>query len=174
MDCKNALKFKPDYPKALQRAANNAFNIKDYNQCVQFCDVFLKQQPSNQDIIKLRARATMEKVRLQSKPRVTDNNHVSIIQVTIERNKRKQEKLEKNIDKENQRLFDVIKQKNIKLELINGTKYPDLQDLEPRIPQIAQNRVHLDEKNRLVWPVMFLYPETKQTDFVQCFHEDVP
>lgn len=56
--------------------------------------------------------------------------------------------------------------------MIEENKNPDLKDLEPQIPQIAQNRVHLDAQNKLIWPVMILYPETQQTDFIQNFHED--
>lgn len=37
---------------------------------------------------------------------------------------------------------------------------------------MVQCGVHLDAQNKLIWPVLILYPETKQTDFIQNFHED--
>lgn len=37
---------------------------------------------------------------------------------------------------------------------------------------MVQCSVHLDTQNKLIWPVLILYPETKQTDFIQNFHED--
>lgn len=76
------------------------------------------------------------------------------------------------MDKEGERLLEIILRKDINLELTNDKQKLDLKDLEPQVPQIAQSRVHFDEKDKLVWPVMILYPETQQTDFIQNFHED--
>lgn len=76
------------------------------------------------------------------------------------------------MDKEGERLLEIIVRKDINLELTNDKQKLDLKDLEPQVPQIAQSRVHFDEKDKLVWPVMILYPETQQTDFIQNFHED--
>lgn len=33
-------------------------------------------------------------------------------------------------------------------------------------------KVHLDLAGRLVWPVLFLYPEHGQTDLISAFSED--
>lgn len=33
-------------------------------------------------------------------------------------------------------------------------------------------RLSLDEQGRLSWPVLFLYPEYAQSDFISAFHED--
>jgi len=90
----------------------------------------------------------------------------------LRRDKRKQERVEKKLTKEDEKLLETISQKGISLELTNDKQELELRDLEPQIPQIAQSRVHFDEKDRLVWPVMILYPETQQTDFIQNFHED--
>lgn len=90
----------------------------------------------------------------------------------LRRDKRKQEREEKKSDKEDKKLLEMISQEGINLELINNKQKLELSDLEPQVPQIAQNRVHFDEKDKLVWPVMILYPETQQTDFIQNCHED--
>lgn len=92
----------------------------------------------------------------------------------MRRDKRKQEKLEKKLDKEDEKLLETILRKGIKLESTVDNRKLELKDLEPQVPQIAQSRVHFDEKDKLVWPVMILYPETHQTDFIQNFHEDTP
>lgn len=94
------------------------------------------------------------------------------MQECLQRDKRKQIKIEKKLDKEDERLLEIILRKDINLELTNDKQKLDLRDLEPQVPQIAQSRVHFDEKDKLVWPVMILYPETQQTDFIQNFHED--
>ncbi|XP_078041559.1 DNA polymerase interacting tpr containing protein of 47kD [Augochlora pura] len=152
-DSKHALKLKPNYPKVLIRAATCSFHVKDYDQCIQLCDQFLDESPTDKKILSLKAEAVTARERLK-------------------RDKRKQERLEKKLDKEEEELINIIKNKGINLELTNQKKKPDLKDLEPQIPQIAQSRVHLDSENKLVWPVMILYPETHQTDFIQNFHEE--
>lgn len=80
--------------------------------------------------------------------------------------------MSKKIEREEEKLLDVIRSRNVKIELGQGKKQLYLADLEPCIPQIAQNRVHVGEDGRLVWPVIILYPESQQTDFIQEFHED--
>lgn len=42
----------------------------------------------------------------------------------------------------------------------------------PVLPQLRDHRVHLNEDGKLVWPVVFMYPEYKVMDFVQEFTED--
>lgn len=76
------------------------------------------------------------------------------------------------MNKEDERLLEIIFKKDINLELVNDKQKLDLRDLEPQVPQIAQSRVHFDGNDKLIWPVMILYPETQQTDFIQNFHED--
>jgi len=76
------------------------------------------------------------------------------------------------LTKEDEKLLETISRKGVSLESTNDKQELELRDLEPQIPQIAQSRVHFDEKDRLVWPVMILYPEIQQTDFIQNFHED--
>ncbi|XP_076650120.1 DNA polymerase interacting tpr containing protein of 47kD [Halictus rubicundus] len=152
-DSKQALKLKPNYPKALNRAATCCFHVKDYDQCIEICNQLLNDSPTDKAILSLKTDAITAGERLK-------------------RDKRKQERLEKKLDKEEEELINIIKNKGVNLELVDQKKKPDLKDLEPKIPQIAQSRVHLSTDKKLVWPVMILYPETHQTDFIQNFHED--
>lgn len=46
-----------------------------------------------------------------------------------------------------------------------------LDDLEPTHPAASRKAVHLDG-NHLVWPVLFLYPEFGETDFIEAFEEN--
>lgn len=152
-DSKHALKLKPDYPKALCRAANCCFHVKDYDQCIELCNQLLEKSPTDESIRALKSQATVAREQLK-------------------RDKRKQERLEKKIDQEEEKLLDIIKSRGVTLELVGKNKNPELKDLEPQVPQIAQSRVHLDAEGKLVWPVLILYPEIQQTDFIQNFHED--
>lgn len=47
----------------------------------------------------------------------------------------------------------------------------DMSSIEPCHPAAIGKRVHLVGES-LVWPVLFLYPEYGETDFIQEFHED--
>ncbi|CAK9829203.1 DNA polymerase interacting tetratricopeptide repeat-containing, protein of 47 kDa [Anthophora retusa] len=152
-DCKFALKLKPNYTKALNRAATCCFHVKDYDQCIDLCDQLLDESPTDKDILSLKSQAVASRERLK-------------------RDKRKQDRLEKQLNKEEEELINIIKSRGINLEVVDGKQNPDLKDLEPQVPQIAQSRVHLDAQNKLIWPVLILYPETHQTDFIQNFHED--
>lgn len=152
-DCKLALKLKSNYIKALNRAATCCLYIKDYDNCIDFCDQLLDESPTDKIILHLKSQAIAARDRLK-------------------RDKRKQDRLEKQLNKKEEELLNIIKRNGINLELTEENKNPDLKDLEPQVPQIAQNRVHLDAQNKLIWPVMILYPETQQIDFIQNFHED--
>ncbi|XP_050494920.1 DNA polymerase interacting tetratricopeptide repeat-containing, protein of 47 kDa [Bombus huntii] len=152
-DCKLALRLIPNYTKVLNRAATCCFHMKDYKQCIDFCNRILHKSPNDEIIFHLKSQAVIEGERLK-------------------RDKRKQDRLEKKLNKEEEELLNVIKEKGVNLESIKGKRNPTLRDLEPQIPQEAHCSSYLDAQNKLVWPVLILYPETKQTDFIQNFHED--
>ncbi|CAG8543874.1 7674_t:CDS:2 [Dentiscutata erythropus] len=57
-------------------------------------------------------------------------------------------------------LEKAIKMRNVKMEMT------------PDAP-ISPHSVHLDtETQQLIWPVFFLYPEYKETDFIEAFNEE--
>ncbi|XP_076760781.1 DNA polymerase interacting tpr containing protein of 47kD [Xylocopa sonorina] len=152
-DCKLALKLIPNYKKALNRAAICCYHMKDYDRCVVLCDQLLDESPTDKEILNLKSQAAAGRE-------------------CLKRDKRKQDRLEKKLTKEEDELIGIIQSKGIHLELIEGKRSPDLKDLEPQVPQIALSRVRLNAQNKLIWPVMILYPEMQQTDFIQNFHED--
>lgn len=40
-------------------------------------------------------------------------------------------------------------------------------------PGVQCPKVQMDQLGALLWPVVFLYPEYQETDFVQSFHENI-
>ncbi|XP_012267399.2 DNA polymerase interacting tetratricopeptide repeat-containing, protein of 47 kDa [Athalia rosae] len=153
-DCKLALNLKPEYPKALNRAANCCLHINDYDQCIFYCDKFLEKSPSDKAILNLRTEAVVSKKKL-------------------ERDRRKKEVSIKKMEREEKSLLELIQSRKINVEINAGKRHLQLADLEPCIHHLAQNKVHLGEDGRLIWPVVILYPETQQTDFIQESHEDL-
>lgn len=95
------------------------------------------------------------------------------IQGRLERDKRKQAKLEEKLDKEGEKLLEAVSKRGINVLARNKLKL-ELSDLENQEADLPQGRVQLDENERLLWPVLILYPETGQADVVQKFHEDTP
>lgn len=81
------------------------------------------------------------------------------------------EKAESKRTKEEQQLLDAVKSRGVKIFGFKDDSY-ELEDLKPVLPQLADFRVRLNEENKLVWPVAFMYPEYKVMDFVQQFCED--
>ncbi|XP_014483032.1 PREDICTED: tetratricopeptide repeat protein 4 [Dinoponera quadriceps] len=152
-DCKLALNLKHEYPKALNRAATCSFHIRNYGECIELCDRLLHQTPTNREILKLRNDAVIAKGRL-------------------ERDQRKQAKLEKALDKEGKKLLEAISKRSITILARKKQHKLELSDLEHENSNIQ--RVQLDENNRLLWPVLISYPERMQCDLVNKFHEDTP
>ncbi|EFN83468.1 tetratricopeptide repeat protein 4 isoform X1 [Harpegnathos saltator] len=151
-DCKLALSLKQEYPKALLRAATCSFHLKDYDQCIELCDKLLAKAATDKDILKLQNDAVLGKA-------------------CLERDKRKQTRLEKQLNKADEKLLKAVLERGINIQTSNNLKI-ELSDLDHNESHIPQKRVELDTNNRLLWPVLILYPESMQSDFVQGFHED--
>lgn len=47
-----------------------------------------------------------------------------------------------------------------------------MDDLEPTHPAALRKRVHFSDNDKLTWPVLFMYPEHGETDFIEEFRED--
>ncbi|KAK0082164.1 hypothetical protein PV325_010942 [Microctonus aethiopoides] len=153
-DSKQAMKLQPDYPKAHVRAANCSYHIKNYDDCINFChDYLTKYVEENKEISNLLINATSARKKEQCQARL----------------KAKREKME---EKEENLLVEAINARGINVDLPDSRTTFELKDLEPQIPHLAEHRVRFDSNNKLFWPVMILYPETMQTDFIQNFHED--
>ncbi|XP_077964281.1 tetratricopeptide repeat protein 4 isoform X2 [Gasterosteus aculeatus] len=155
-DAAAAKKIKPEHLKALIREA------------VQWCDEGLKAHPTDKKLQELRAAADKHK---RAK----------------ERDARKAKIKQKKLLAEKEALLAAIKDRGIKL----------LQSVKPRpsgsnsededegssaaISQLSLDglgsqeatgaQVFLDEQGSLHWPVLFLYPEHQQTDFISAFSE---
>lgn len=74
----------------------------------------------------------------------------------------------------------LIQARNIKLvsEAASEDEDSDSEDLgELSLDRLSSEnrygaRLSVDEQGRLSWPVLFLYPEHTQSDFIAAFHED--
>nr|BAN21437.1 tetratricopeptide repeat protein, putative [Riptortus pedestris] len=141
-DCKLALKETPNYTKAKKTLAQACKALGLYNECISTCDDLLLIR-SDQAIHELRKQAVDDKKKL-------------------DRNKRKEQAMQRKKNIELTKLKEMINSRGIKF-----LSDPFWEKPETELP----NKVYV-EKDHLVWPVVFLYPEYKTSDVIQHFHED--
>ncbi|XP_072918960.1 tetratricopeptide repeat protein 4 isoform X1 [Hemitrygon akajei] len=161
-----ARKLKPNHLKAIIRGALCYSELKNYSSVIAWCDEGLQLDPKEKQLIELRAKADKQK-------RVE------------ERNLRKAKLKEKKERVQAEALLKAIQERNIKLfqppELLSQNSDDEgdgkegdsiLRALHNGVNAECGQVVHLDENGSLHWPVLFLYPEYEQMDFISAFHED--
>jgi len=147
IDCEKAIALVPSHMKAILRGCQCCFALKQYSNCQIWCDKGLKIDPKNEEIIKIRS----ESVRLYKEQ---------------ERNERKRKAAQKKKEAAEAKVLDKVKSFNIKVEQKKDTL--SLEDMEPCHPAALQKPLHLhSETGELVFPVLFLYPEFGETDFIE-------
>ncbi|XP_013780202.2 LOW QUALITY PROTEIN: tetratricopeptide repeat protein 4-like [Limulus polyphemus] len=155
-DTEAALKLKPNHMKLSERGPV-LLEVGRFKDCVVWCDKGLKLEPGNQTLLELRKKASNE-------------------QKVAERNKRKAALEEKEKLKVDEKLIKAIQERGIKLFTKFGStktcSVETLSFLQPVHPAAASSKVHQDENGALLWPVLFLYPEYGESDFIEAFHED--
>ncbi|KAJ8956073.1 hypothetical protein NQ318_016525 [Aromia moschata] len=150
-DCELALTKKPEYHKALIRAAKCCYEVKNFQKAIEYCDQILDKDKDNKEILELRKKS------------VSDAKEK-------ERDDRRREVLEKRKAKEEEEIIKEILKRGYKIE--GGEQgHISLKKLEPCFPELMHNRVFLDSEYNLVWPVAFVYPEYKIMDYIQQFNE---
>ncbi|XP_063229739.1 tetratricopeptide repeat protein 4 [Bacillus rossius redtenbacheri] len=155
------------------RAAAHFF-LKNYRSCLGDCRSALRLSPGYMKA-KIRAAQCCLKLKmfdectqlcgeiLEAQPDCKDIQHLKkkaiIDKRHEERDQRKQEWLHSKADEVDQMILRKIKDRGI---MLNNNKLPE---------NVSEGRVHLVDDS-LVWPVVFLYPEHKTSDFIVSFHED--
>lgn len=61
-----ALKFKPDYVKAILRAIQCCVQLKEFDKCFDLCDKYLKLLPGDNNVIGIKKNALKAKVNLSN------------------------------------------------------------------------------------------------------------
>ncbi|XP_022601757.1 tetratricopeptide repeat protein 4 [Seriola dumerili] len=169
-DAAAARKIKPDHLKALIRGAQCCIELRNFSEAIQWCDEGLKVHPTDKKLQELRAAADKHKR-------------------AAERDARKAKAKEKKLHGEKEALLAAIKERGIKLlqpakPRQCGSDNEDEDEDEGSSAVISQlsldglssqeatgARVFLDEQGSLHWPVLFLYPEHQQSDFISAFCE---
>ncbi|KAL1022770.1 hypothetical protein UPYG_G00032070 [Umbra pygmaea] len=164
-----AKKLKPDHIKAFIRGASCCIELKKYADAFQWSEEGLKLQPTDKKLLELRATADRHKR-------------------AAERDARKAKVKEKKQRSEREALLKSIEERGIKLLIPRqgpkrssdveddgdggSSKAMSGLDLDGLCSAEATGaKVFLDEQGVIHWPVLFLYPEHQQTDFISAFSE---
>lgn len=142
----------PSYMKAKLRAANCCFMLEEFDYCIDLCDIILENDATNKHIQKLRHDGV-----------IANKNK--------ERDLRKRQACVNKRIKEEESLLQVIISRNINI-IRSSNETLSLENFQEHFPAEAESKVHLDNQNNLLWPVVFLYPEYETMDLIQEFPEN--
>lgn len=156
-----ARKLKPSHLKAVIRGALCHLELKNFTEAVNWCDEGLQIDPEEKKLLEMRVKADK-------------------LKRTEQRDMRKAKAQEKKEQSKNEALLQAIKERGIRLasEAAGEEEDSDSDDLGELLLNglSSENpygaRLSADDRGRLSWPVLFLYPEYAQSDFISAFHED--
>ncbi|KAJ1895866.1 HSP70/90 co-chaperone [Kickxella alabastrina] len=150
-DCADALRLKPDNSKALFRSAKACLALRKFEEARECCKWGLEVDPSNRELVRLQAQ----------------------IKDTVEAEERKVREREER-EREKARVRDLLRRA---VEIRKGLTFDNTgskgraKDAYPW-ENSSDREVVLDESTgHLLWPAFFLYPEAKESDFVEKFDE---
>ncbi|CAG8616919.1 118_t:CDS:2 [Paraglomus brasilianum] len=141
-DCAQALKLNPRNVKAYYRSAKALYALDKIEEALDCCERGLQIEPQNKAFQTEKQKCLKRKEVLDQKRREKNERD------------RKERETKEAIDK-------AINSRGIRTKTTSDAPSTDAQ-------------VHLDPENpdRLIWPVFFLYPEYRESDFINQFHED--
>lgn len=138
-DCRSAIKCDASHTKAYVQAAKTLILLSKYKEAVEMCTAGLEVSPSNEVLIDLKRKSEELETKSASKEAA------------------KQSAIKNNC----LQLVDAFKQLTSRGIVIN-------MELPPvGLPESAGVQISFDHLNKIHWPVLFMYPEFGQTDFVQ-------
>ncbi|XP_035393202.1 tetratricopeptide repeat protein 4 [Cygnus atratus] len=159
-DAIQAKKLKPTHLKAIIRGALCHMELKNFSEAIAWCEEGLRIDSKEKKLVEMRAKADK-------------------LKRAEERDARKAKVIEKKEQGQKEILLAAIKERNIKLVLEPSN---DEEEISDGLAEISLDgfhsdnatgaKVHLDADGNLNWPVLFLYPEHEQTDFIEAFHEN--
>ncbi|XP_075615441.1 tetratricopeptide repeat protein 4 isoform X2 [Balearica regulorum gibbericeps] len=159
-DAIRAKKLKPTHLKAIIRGALCHMELKNFSEAIAWCEEGLRIDSKEKKLVEMRAKADK-------------------LKRTEERDARKAKVMEKKEQRQKEILLAAIKERNIKLVLEPSNEEEEISDGLAEISldgfhsdNATGAKVHLDADGNLSWPVLFLYPEHEQTDFIAAFHEN--
>lgn len=152
-DCVEARKLKSDHMKAIVRGAMCYVELKLFTEAIAWCDEALALSPSDEKMKNLRAKSDK-------------------LMRECESAKRRELATERKKASEQEQILAAVQKRGIVLSGSGGSftgESSSLFSLRSHHPNGAQ--VSMNSDGVLLWPVMFLYPEYSESDFIEVFCE---
>ncbi|KAJ2336527.1 HSP70/90 co-chaperone [Coemansia sp. RSA 2681] len=159
-DCADALRIRPKTVKALFRSARACIALEKFEEAKECCKWGLGIEPDNKELAALQVQVGEAVAR-----------HERRIREREERQRQKdvlREQIKQAIEIRSELTFDTSSDKRKRTEdedaAAAALAYPWEND--------SARQVELDQSTgHLLWPVFFLYPESKESDFVEKYDE---
>ncbi|KFW97099.1 Tetratricopeptide repeat protein 4, partial [Phalacrocorax carbo] len=167
-DAIQAKKLKPTHLKAIIRGALCHMELKNFSEAIAWCEEGLQIDSKEKKLVEMRAKAdklkfvlllTANSLLLFSPPYLFGFWLGFFLLFFF--------------------FLPPLQERNIKLVLEPSDEEEEISDGVAEISldgfhsdNAMGAKVHLDAEGSLNWPVLFLYPEHEQTDFIAAFHEN--
>jgi len=152
-DCIEARTFKSCHLKAIMRGAMCYVELNLFTEAVAWCDEALDLSPTDKQMTHLRAKAD----RLMREAESSKRRELAA----------KQKKV-----REQQQIVAAVQKRGVILSGSERSSNGAASNLFPlKSHHAAGAQVQLNSDGVLLWPVMVLYPEYGETDFVEAFSE---
>ncbi|NXI35945.1 TTC4 protein, partial [Galbula dea] len=161
-DAIQAKKLKPTHLKAIIRGALCHMELKNFSEAIAWCEEGLQIDSKEKKLVEVRAKADKLKGRDPEGMLLEIRTDFCIpwqCRAVV--------------------CIDLLCERNIRLVLEPSNEEEEISDGLAKIcldgfhsDNATGAKVHLDADGNLNWPVLFLYPEHEQTDFIAAFHEN--
>lgn len=150
-DARLAASLDPTNQKAYIRVLRCLESLRKYSEVIDYCNELLNDpklaKPDNKTKEELQKALKSSSIELEK----------------AQRDERKAKLAQDQIDKMQSKILEAVKLRKIAYQ---GSLF------ESNHGSVVHGHlVHLDDNQNLIWPVVFVYPEYGQTDFIQSFHE---
>ncbi|NXE51526.1 TTC4 protein, partial [Casuarius casuarius] len=160
-DAIQARKLKPTHLKAIIRGALCHLELKNFSEAIAWCEEGLQIDSKEKKLMEVIAKADkyiVERAEFFLEIHTDFSTHQQIrammrVDLLCERN-----------------IKVVLEPSNEEEEMSDGLAEMSLDGFHSDSAMGA--KVHLDADGNLNWPVLFLYPEHEQTDFIAAFNEN--
>ncbi|KAJ1725026.1 HSP70/90 co-chaperone [Coemansia erecta] len=150
-DCADALRKEPKTPKALFRSAKACLALEKFDEARECCKWALEVDPGSKEVVRLQALVDEKQRAFEQKVKEREQREAAKV--------RQRTMLKSAVEIRKGLTFDTSS---------SAGRKKDALPWESDSPR----QVHLDESSgHLLWPVFFLYPEHKESDFVEAFDE---
>ncbi|CAH8580616.1 unnamed protein product [Schistosoma turkestanicum] len=137
-DCKSAVSLSPDYVKAYVKGIEACLALSKVDEALELSSTGLNVLPSSPELLEAQYK---------------------VLKKQMELDKEAEHRSKLNCRKEDvNAAYEILKSRGIDVNLIS--KPIDM-------PELSCSKFHVDSLGKFHWPILFMYPEFGQTDFLK-------